>query len=108
MGLEAQAHQRRSGDGRRRTSEPYVAADLASAMRKNPHLKVFSANGYFDLATPFLGTERDLHHMQLDPSLRGNLSFGYYPSGHMVYLNPEAHTLFRADLAKFYDSASEP
>src|SRR5208337_4006179 len=34
-------------------SEPWVAADLASAIRKNPHLKVFSANGYFDLATPF-------------------------------------------------------
>lgn len=86
----------------------FVIDDLGQAMRENPHLKVFSANGYFDLATPFLGTERDLHHMQLDPSLRGNLSFGYYPSGHMVYLNPEAHKLFRADLAKFYDSASEP
>jgi carboxypeptidase C (cathepsin A) len=32
-------------------AQPYVAADLASAIRKNPHLKVFAANGYFDLAT---------------------------------------------------------
>ena len=60
-------------------SQPYVAADLASAMRKNPHLKVFSANGYFDLATPFFLTEFDLNHMQLPEELRGNVEFGYYP-----------------------------
>lgn len=86
----------------------FVNADLGQAMRENPHLKVLSANGYFDLATPFLGTERDLNQMELEPSLRGNLSFKYYPSGHMVYLNPDAHKAFRADLAAFYDSASHP
>ena len=42
---------------------PDVAVDLADAMRKNPKLKVFSANGYFDLATPFFATEYDLCHM---------------------------------------------
>lgn len=83
----------------------YVISDLSQAMRENPHLKVMSANGYFDLATPFLGTERDLKHMQLEPSLRKNLEFTYYPSGHMVYLNPEAHKMFKADLAAFYDGA---
>jgi carboxypeptidase C (cathepsin A) len=86
----------------------FVNADLAQAMRENPHLKVLSANGLFDLATPFFGTERDLNQMELDPSLRANLSFTYYPSGHMVYLNPEAHKAFRADLAAFYESASHP
>ena len=39
----------------------------ADAMRKNPKLRVFSANGYFDLATPFFNTEYDLHHMLLPP-----------------------------------------
>jgi carboxypeptidase C (cathepsin A) len=48
----------------------FVNADLGQAMRENPHLKVLSANGYFDLATPFFGTERDLNQMELDPSLR--------------------------------------
>ena len=57
-------------------SQPYVAADLASAIRKNPHLKVFSANGYFDLATPFFATEYDLAHMDLAPELRGNVQSG--------------------------------
>lgn len=86
----------------------YVVDDLAQAMRENPRLKVLAANGYFDLATPFLGTERDLAHMDLDPSLRGNVTLTYYPSGHMVYLNAASRKAFRADLAKFYDSATQP
>ncbi|HKF50212.1 MAG TPA: hypothetical protein VKB38_22820 [Terracidiphilus sp.] len=86
-------------------SQPYVAADLASAMRKNPHLKVFSANGYFDLATPFFLTEFDLDHMELPQELRGNVEFGYYPSGHMIYLNVEALHKLRGDLEKFIGEA---
>ncbi len=85
--------------------QPYVAGDLARAMRENPKLHVLSANGYFDLATPFFATEYDLSHMELDPSLRANLSFAYYPSGHMVYLNVDALARFKADLAAFYDHA---
>jgi len=87
-------------------AQPYVAADLGSAMRKNPHLKVFSANGYFDLATPFFSTEYDLSHMDLDPSLRGNVQFGYYPSGHMIYLNVDALHQLKDDLAKFISQAA--
>ncbi|HUD48795.1 MAG TPA: peptidase S1 [Candidatus Baltobacteraceae bacterium] len=86
----------------------YVVDDLAQAMRDNPRLMVLSANGYFDLATPFFATERDLNHMELDPTLRTNVTFRYYPSGHMVYLNPDARKTFRADLASFYDSATQP
>jgi len=84
-----------------------TAVDLADAMRKNPKLKVFSANGYFDLATPFFVTEYDLAHMQLPAALRENVQFGYYPSGHMVYLNPDALKLLRADLSGFYSSTSK-
>jgi len=81
---------------------PYVAGDLADAMRKNPKLKVFSANGYFDLATPFFSTEYDLDHMYLEPALRSNVEFGYYPAGHMIYLNLEALKEFREDMNRFY------
>jgi carboxypeptidase C (cathepsin A) len=88
-------------------SQPYVAADLASAIRKNPHLKVFSANGYFDLATPFFATEYDLSHMDLPEDLRGNVKFGYYPSGHMIYLNVEALHKLKDDLASFITDAQK-
>ena len=79
-----------------------VALDLSAAMRENPNLQVYSLNGVYDLATPFFGTEYDLGHMQLDPSLHANLHFAYYPSGHMVYLNPEALKSLKADLVRFY------
>ncbi len=87
---------------------PYVAGDLADAMRKNPKLKVFSANGYFDLATPFFSTEYDLSHMYLEPALRGNVEFGYYPAGHMIYLNVEALKEFRDDMNRFYSETTHP
>jgi carboxypeptidase C (cathepsin A) len=95
------------GGGFGEQSQPYVAADLASAIRKNPHLKVFSANGYFDLATPFFITEYDLAHMDLDPALRANVQFGYYPSGHMIYLNVDALHQLKDDLAAFIDKAEK-
>src|ERR1700735_3409968 len=78
------------------------AGDLADTMRKNPKLKVFSANGMFDLATPFFLTEQDLSHMMLSPKLRKNVEFGYYPAGHMVYLNVDALKEMKRDLAGFY------
>jgi len=86
-----------------RGGSPYLAGDLADAMRKDPKMKVFSANGYFDLATPFHITEYDLAQTMLTPALAKNIEFGYYPSGHMVYLNVEALKEFKHDLAGFYD-----
>jgi carboxypeptidase C (cathepsin A) len=87
---------------------PDVAIDLGTAMRQNPHLKVYSANGYFDLATPFFATEFDLSHMELGPGLRNDLVFGYYPSGHMIYLNVDALKQLKGDLVQFYEGAVHP
>jgi carboxypeptidase C (cathepsin A) len=83
-----------------------VAGDLAHAIRSNPNLKVLSLNGYYDFATPFFNTEYDLAHMQLDPELRGNVQFGFYPSGHMIYLNLDALKQLKTDLSRFYDQAA--
>ncbi len=81
-----------------------VSEDLRQAMTRNPRLQVFSANGYFDFATPFFETEYTLDHMGLDPSLRGNIHYGYYRSGHMIYLNPDALAAMKKDLGAFYDA----
>jgi carboxypeptidase C (cathepsin A) len=108
-GLEWDFRHKAPGDrGPGGTNQADVALDLSAAMRENPHLLLYSLNGIYDLATPFFGTEYDLGHMQLGPALRGNVRFSYYPSGHMVYLNPEALKSMKADLARFYDEAAPP
>ena len=84
---------------------PDTALDLAAAMRSNPYLKVLSLNGWYDMATPFFGTEYDLNHMMLEPAAQRNLEFRYYPSGHMVYLNPAALHQMRVDVERFIDEA---
>lgn len=86
---------------------PDTLPDLREAMTQNPHLMVFSGNGYFDLATPFFKTEYELNHMQLDPSLRKNIVFGHYRTGHMIYIRDKALKTLKADLAKFYDRATK-
>ncbi|HEY5339991.1 MAG TPA: hypothetical protein VIK27_03105, partial [Candidatus Aquilonibacter sp.] len=82
-----------------------VAPDLADAMTQNPRLKVFSANGYFDFATPFYATMYTLDHLNLSPQLQKNITFGFYQSGHMIYLSTPALAQYKADLARWYDSA---
>ncbi len=83
-----------------------VAETLRAAMTKNPALKVFVANGYFDLATPFFATEYTFNHLQLDPELRGHVSMGFYEAGHMMYINRASLVRLKADLADFIRSAS--
>ena len=100
------AHRAPGARGPGQTNTADVALDLSAAMRQNPHLLVYSLNGIYDMATPFFGTEYDLNHMQIDRTLRPNLRFAYYPSGHMVYLNTEALRSMKTDLARFYDEAA--
>jgi carboxypeptidase C (cathepsin A) len=71
-------------------------------MTYNPRLKIFSANGYFDFATPFFATQYVLSHLDLAPSLQKNITYGFYDSGHMVYLHPAAIAKFHADLERWY------
>ena len=85
---------------------PDVAVDLGVAMRQNPHLKLLSVNGYYDMATPFFGTEYDINHIPMNKTTAANISFKYYPSGHMIYLNPDALSSLVGDLDTFYDQAA--
>ncbi|BDR55044.1 carboxypeptidase [Bombiscardovia apis] len=81
---------------------PLVTPDLATAIVRQPTLKVLVCNGIFDLATPFGQTEYDIDHMGLPKPLHNNIAFTYYPAGHMVYSNPESLEKFSGDLARFY------
>jgi carboxypeptidase C (cathepsin A) len=79
-----------------------VSETLRASMSKNPSLKVWVANGYFDLATPFFASEYTVDHMGLDPMLRGNVSMTYYKGGHMMYVRKEDLAGIKKDAVRFY------
>jgi carboxypeptidase C (cathepsin A) len=82
-----------------------VAPSLRQAMTKNHDLRVFVANGYFDLATPFCATDYSTDHLGLEPALRDNLTTCYYEAGHMMYVHKASHDKLHQDLTKFYQGA---
>ena len=83
-----------------------VVETLRKAMTLNPHLKVFVANGYYDLATPYFATEYTFHHLELDRTLRGNVAMGYYEGGHMMYVHEPSLAKLTQDLAGFVKGAT--
>jgi carboxypeptidase C (cathepsin A) len=82
-----------------------VAETLRKAMSMNPHLKVFAANGYYDLATPYLATNYTFNHLALDDDLQANISMAYYEAGHMMYVHLPSLARLKADLAAFMGAA---
>jgi len=71
-------------------------------MTFDPNLRVFAAGGYYDLATPFYATIYTMNHLNIPPKLQQNISYGFYQSGHMVYLHPQALVQFHADLERWF------
>ncbi len=46
------------------------------------------------------------HHLYLAPALQRNITYGFYQSGHMVYLHPAALAQFHDDLERWYARCS--
>jgi carboxypeptidase C (cathepsin A) len=84
-------------------------ADTSDALRqafsKNPFMKLFVANGYFDVATPYFATQYTLSHMRLDPSARARVSQGFYEAGHMMYIEEKSLQQLKKDVSAFIQSA---
>jgi carboxypeptidase C (cathepsin A) len=87
------------------TGNTDVAEVLRAAMTQESSLKVLVLCGYYDLATPFNGIEETVSHMQLEPSIRKNISFDYYESGHMVYIDRKAHDKLHRDVDAFINGS---
>ena len=75
--------------------------DLAFTMKSNPRMHVFVAGGYYDLATPFYEGYYETHHLQIPQKLQANISYKYYESGHMVYVNEGVLSKLHDDVANF-------
>ncbi|HTV04669.1 MAG TPA: hypothetical protein VME86_04820 [Acidobacteriaceae bacterium] len=81
-----------------------VSADLATAMKTDPQLKVLVNGGYFDLATPFYAAEYEDKHLPIPETLVKNIQFDWYESGHMVYVRDASLEKLHANVAAFIRS----
>jgi carboxypeptidase C (cathepsin A) len=82
-----------------------VSPTLRQAMTKNRELRVFVANGYFDLATPYLATRYTFDHLGLSAALADHVTMGYYEAGHMMYVHKPSLQKLKKDLAAFVQGA---
>lgn len=78
-----------------------TATALATAMAQNPHLRVFVASGYHDLATPYFATRYTLARLNLPPDARDRLTTHDYFGGHMMYHYPASRSRLSADIKAF-------
>ena len=84
---------------------PSTGESLREAIAKNPFMKIFVAQGYYDLATPHFATAYMLAHMNVDAELRNNVRIASYPAGHMFYLDESSLASFKADVDRFIDES---
>ena len=82
----------------------YLAQEeiIRSCMSANKFLKIWVLCGYYDLATPFFGAEWIFSHVFLNPEQAGNLSFTYYPAGHMFYMLESNVEKFHGEAEAWY------
>lgn len=78
-----------------------VTESLREVMTKNPRLKVFVANGIYDLATPYFATIYTFNHLGLDPTLRSHVKMGFYKAGHTIYIDETSLIQLKEDLNQF-------
>ncbi|MFT6268179.1 MAG: carboxypeptidase C (cathepsin A), partial [Alphaproteobacteria bacterium] len=60
--------------------------------------RIFVANGYYDLATPFFATEYSLSRKGFDPQ---RITMKYYESGHMMYIHHPSLEKLAEDMRAF-------
>lgn len=78
-----------------------TSENLRAAMSRNRHMRVFLANGIYDLATPYFATRYTFSHLGLDPELADNVVSYDYPAGHMMYVHADSLDKLASDLREF-------
>ncbi|GAA0854844.1 S10 family peptidase [Aliiglaciecola litoralis] len=75
-----------------------VTPFIAKGMRQNKDFRVFVANGYYDLATPFFATEHSMNHHGIDLD---RVTMKYYEAGHMMYIHQPSLEALVKDMREF-------
>jgi carboxypeptidase C (cathepsin A) len=76
-----------------------TSTDLARALRRNPHLRVFAASGRYDLGTPYSASDWSLAQLDAPPEVLARVTHRYYDAGHMMYTREADLRRLAADLA---------
>ncbi len=71
---------------------------LRKLLALNPTLRVFIANGYFDLVCPFASSRWVAEHI---PVGRDRIDLHVYPGGHMLYTRPASRAALSRDVKAF-------
>ncbi|HEX7348983.1 MAG TPA: peptidase S10 [Rhodanobacteraceae bacterium] len=85
-----------------------VMPDLAAAMTYNPNLKVMMNGGFYDLATPYYTATYELQHLAMPKRLEKNITYAFYPSGHMIYAHLPSLKQLHDNVAAFIESTDDP
>lgn len=85
-----------------------VNAELASAMRGNPHLQILALVGYSDLVTPPDNMLHSLRHLAIPAQLKANIHVADYESGHMMYTNAPDMKKLHKDITDFIRKSVQP
>jgi carboxypeptidase C (cathepsin A) len=78
-----------------------VEGEIAYTMKVNPKMHVLLMGGYFDLGTLYFGATYEMKHLPIPASLQKNIDYKFFPTGHMVYVNPEARAALHQRTAEF-------
>jgi len=78
-----------------------TSPDLARALRRNSHLKVFVASGRYDLGTPYSASDWSIAQLNAPADVLARVTHCYYDAGHMMYTRQADLTQLKADLASW-------
>ncbi|MDR3738675.1 MAG: peptidase S10 [Terracidiphilus sp.] len=90
-----------SPDGQGWEASVNVMGDLAFAIKRNPRMKVMLMGGYYDLGTLYFGSIYEMKHLPIPAKLEDNISWHFFQTGHMVYVNPDALKALHDQTASF-------
>jgi carboxypeptidase C (cathepsin A) len=76
-----------------------TSPDLARALRRSPHLKLFVASGRYDLGTPYSASDWSLAQLDAPAEVLSRIVHRYYDAGHMMYTRSADLAQLKADLA---------
>lgn len=84
-----------------------VSETLRDLMCYNKYFKVFFANGYYDLCTPYFVNRYTSEHLGIPPVLRDNVIFKCYEAGHMMYIHTKSRKKLYEDVGEFFNKCVE-